>query len=80
MVALLAACPRAVGVIRPMCRMLGIALSDYVPEERVVHEISAAVLVAVAPAVPVQRIDTVQIVPTVPETMTGIAWIRFIPM
>jgi hypothetical protein len=31
MQALLAACPQAVRVLRPLCRMLGIARADYVP-------------------------------------------------
>ena len=72
MIALFAACPQAVRIVAPLCRMVGIARSDYVPGERVVVEHLEAT--PVAPVVVQTRV-----MPTQAEAMTGIAWVRFIP-
>jgi hypothetical protein len=74
MVALLAACPQAVRVVAPLCSMLGIARSDYVPGERVVGVVSAPAD-DMRPA-PVAVLESGAPCDSAPA---GIAWVRFIP-
>jgi hypothetical protein len=75
MVALLASCPQAVRVVQPLCRMLGIARTDYVPDERAPPPDDDAI--RVAPIAPLEA--AVANVPSPAEVMMGTGWTRFIP-
>jgi hypothetical protein len=79
MVALLGSCPQAVKIVRPLCRMLGIAPEDFMPradrplrvdavKDEPCPAPSPAVVAAFVPA------------PACPaQVMVGLGWLRFIP-
>jgi hypothetical protein len=78
MVALLAACPQAVRIVRPLCWMLGIAAADYVPSGEVALKASAAaILVRAAEPAPVvsEGVEAGHLA----ARMSGLGWVRFIP-
>ena len=79
MMALLASCPRAIQIVRPLCRMLGIAPEDFMPradrtvrvEEAKDEPCPAAAKAVVAAFVPG---------PVCPaQVAVGLGWLRFIP-
>ena len=78
MVALLAACPRAVRIVRPLCWMLGIERSDYVVGEGLVAvvqpESEPGVTQIRAAAMPEMRLGD-----RVALATAGLSWVRFIP-
>jgi hypothetical protein len=81
MAALLAACPQAVRIVRPLCWMLGIARADFVPGERVVV---AAVDCAgddnsVVACRPEPAVTDVENAARFAEAAPGWGWVRFIP-
>jgi hypothetical protein len=77
MVALLAASPQAVRMLRPVCRMLAIASGDYVPGDGVLGDRAAAVALG---ARVLQESMTVAVVSAmVPPDLPGLEWVRFIP-
>jgi hypothetical protein len=78
MVALLAACPQAVRIVRPLCWMLGIERADYVVGEGLVAtvapELVPAATATVAAAVPEMTLGDRLALAT-----AGLSWTRFIP-
>ena len=76
MMALLAACPQAVRIVRPLCWMLGIARADYVPGERRVVAVAALPDVDLClPAPPSVAVDEAF---WSAQGVVGMGWVRFV--
>lgn len=81
MATLLAACPQAVRIVRPLCWMLGIERADFVPGERV------AVVVADCPdddnsglaCRPEPAVTEAENAARFAQAAVGWGWVRFIP-
>jgi hypothetical protein len=78
MVALLAACPQAVRVVRPICRMLGIAAWDYEPGEAAEGLDVVAALREGRTAPDPRRLPVVEVDFNPALDAVGLGWLRFV--